>query len=56
MDIVDNIIEFENWCNRGKYSDKIGWEDPCNDCLGAPVNQNSEKPIHFEEKEKEKKK
>lgn len=61
MEIIDNIIDFDKYCDTCKHRDLKGHFDPCNDCLDNPVNTNSAKPVYYEEdkekvKEKENKK
>lgn len=56
MELVEKIIDFDKYCKTCKHCDVVGYEDPCNDCLDNPVNNNSKKPIHYEEDEKKIKK
>lgn len=47
------FVDFQAYCERCKYKnikDEDG-EEPCNECLGEPVNVNSSKPVKFEQKE-----
>lgn len=57
MEIKNKIVRFDKYCPKCEYYDLDEGEDPCNECLYSPANQNSQKPINFKEKEvKEKKK
>lgn len=55
MEIIDNFVDFEKYCETCKHKDLKGYKDPCNDCLDNPVNSNSQKPIYYEENENKKK-
>lgn len=45
-------VYFDEWCDKCKYSNTEETEDPCNECLGQPWNEDSHKPIKWKEKEK----
>ena len=45
-----HIVDFELYCPKCKHGDKNSVEDPCNECLGTPVNYDSRKPVLWEEK------
>lgn len=45
----DKIVYFGKYCKLCKHCTKKESEDPCWDCLTEPVNQNSHKPLCFEE-------
>ena len=47
-DINLHIADFEQYCKKCKHKDISETEDPCNDCLDEPVNENSRKPVNFE--------
>lgn len=51
METIDHIVEFDKYCKtcifRGN-NDKKG-EEPCNECLDNPINQNSRKPVKYKE-------
>lgn len=51
MDDIRNFKEvfFDVYCPQCKYKDVEEIEDPCNECLTYPANENSHKPIKFEE-------
>lgn len=44
------IVDYEKYCQFCKFKnvDDIKGENPCNDCLDQPVNDDSIKPIDFE--------
>jgi hypothetical protein len=46
-------VYFEDYCPKCKYKNNIESCDECDECLDNCVNQDSHKPIRFEE-EKEK--
>lgn len=52
MEIVEKIVEFDKYCKTCKWKDTDDNLDPCNECLANPVNENSKKPVNYEEKEK----
>ena len=51
MENKTKIVDFHKYCKKCKHRDKHESEDPCWDCLDQPVNEDSHKPIYFEEKE-----
>ena len=42
-------VDFDKYCKLCKFKNKLGHEDPCNDCLTCPVRTNTCKPINFME-------
>lgn len=52
MDTETKFVWFGDYCSRCQYKDSSEGEDPCNECLGEPVNLNSHKPINFKEANK----
>lgn len=38
--------------NFAKYCPLCEEKDPCNECLGVPMNEHSEKPVYFKPKKK----
>lgn len=52
MEIIDREVRFDIWCSTCKNEKAPEDEDPCYECLNYPVNQYSEKPIKWEEKDK----
>lgn len=53
MDNIRNYKEvfFDVYCCECKYEKVEEIEDPCNECLGYPCNENSHKPVKYEEKD-----
>lgn len=50
--IMENIykeVDFETYCETCEHKDLKENFDPCNDCLGEPMNANSEKPVYWKE-------
>lgn len=42
-------VLFNAYCTTCKYKDTDETEDPCNECLTNPANENSHKPVNYEE-------
>lgn len=51
MELVDKEVYFGEYCPKCEHFTQPDYEDPCNECLTEPMNQNSHKPINFKEKE-----
>lgn len=54
METMENekkIVNFEKYCKTCKYKDVKEVKDPCNECLDNPVNDHSEKPVKYKEKD-----
>lgn len=49
MEIVDKIVEFENYCKTCLYRDLAESEEPCNECLTETTNVYSHKPVKYKE-------
>lgn len=49
MEIVDKIVEFENYCKTCLYQDLAESEEPCNECLTETTNVYSHKPVKYKE-------
>lgn len=45
------IVRFCEWCASCKFFEKNGYEEPCTNCLGIPMNIDSAKPAYYEKKE-----
>ena len=43
------FVKFNDRCNSCKYKDKSEADDPCYDCMCWPVNEDSTKPVNYEE-------
>ena len=51
--MAENIfkeIRFDLYCSQGKEEKTKETDGPCNECLAEPINQYSNKPIHFKKK------
>ena len=48
------FVYFNQYCHTCIHCDKPGCEDPCDECLGEPVNVYSHKPTKYVEKENKK--
>ena len=42
-------VYYEQYCKKCKHWELDDAEDPCDECLGTPMNQDSHKPVYFEE-------
>lgn len=51
MEVKDHIVQFDKYCKDCKYFEVFESEDPCDDCLSQPTNQNSYRPVRFVKKE-----
>lgn len=45
-------VYFEKYCRTCKWISKPEIEDPCNECLSNPSNEDSHKPVNYEEDKK----
>ena len=45
------FVAFYKYCEKCKHSDLKDYQDPCEECLTAPVNLYIDKPVNFEPKE-----
>ena len=43
-------VYFDVYCPKCKHYGKDESEDPCWDCLTEGINEDSHKPVYFEEK------
>lgn len=43
------FVSFYVYCKDCKNNNTLETDEPCNDCLSSPVNEDSHKPIHFTE-------
>lgn len=50
MEYVDKEVEFDKYCPYCAHVNEFDGDDPCDECLANPVNQNSHKPINYKEK------
>lgn len=44
-------VDFNKYCKTCVYSDTKESEDPCDECLANPMNEDSHKPVMYKEKE-----
>ena len=49
---MEKIVKFDEYCNRCAHKDVKETEDPCNECLNNPGNEDSHRPVYFKEEEK----
>lgn len=45
-------VNFTKYCPLCEEADTHEEKDPCNECLGFPMNEHSEKPVYFKPKKK----
>ena len=45
--MADKFVDFHKYCKLCKHYEKDDSEDPCNECLGIGVNEDSHKPIAY---------
>lgn len=43
-------VYFNQWCKSCKHYKEPDIEDPCDECLGEPGNEDSHRPVKWEEK------
>lgn len=43
------FVDFEKHCKTCKHNKLKETLDPCNGCLDNPINENSDKPVCYEE-------
>jgi len=48
MNNKEKLVAFDIWCPKCKYKNKREEEEPCDECLAYPVNENSTKPVMWE--------
>lgn len=44
-------VRFDIYCQKCKHFDKAETEDPCWDCMNQEWNEDSQRPIYYDEKE-----
>lgn len=49
MELINKEVYFDKYCGKCIHKDIPETEDPCNECLTQPSNENSHKPINFKE-------
>lgn len=50
METTTKEVYFDKYCKTCKYWELGSGEDPCNDCLANPSNENSHKPVRWAKK------
>lgn len=56
MEYIYKEVNFSKYCPLCEYADLYEEKDPCNECLGIPMNEHSEKPVCYKPNEKKIKK
>lgn len=56
MEYIYKEVNFSKYCPLCEYADLYEEKDPCNVCLGVPMNEHSEKPVCYKPDEKKIKK
>ncbi len=46
------IVDYSKWCPSCIHNDESETNEPCNTCLMEPVNEDSRKPVNWEENDK----
>lgn len=46
-----HIVDFEQYCPKCKHKDLPEEKDPCHECLNEPVNDDSRRPLKWEDGE-----
>lgn len=49
---MNKFVEYHRYCLYCKYRDTKQDEEPCNECLTEPVNEDSHKPVKFKDTRK----
>ena len=44
---MNKEVRYDLYCKSCEYSHLAASDDPCNECLGTPSNEDSKKPINF---------
>lgn len=47
---MEKEVYFGEYCKTCKHEKVSEQDDPCYDCLNNPVNEDSHKPVRWEEK------
>ena len=50
MNYEQKEVYFDKYCKICKHEKTEEFEEPCHNCLNAPYNTNSHKPVYWEEK------
>ena len=49
--MAEHFVKFNIFCRNCEYKETPEVEDPCNECLANPVNEDSRKPVNYKKKE-----
>ena len=49
MDYRYKIVRFDEYCNKCKYKDTSGTDNPCDECLEVRVREATRMPEKFQE-------
>lgn len=52
IEYIYKEVNFTKYCPLCEDADTYEEKDPCNECLGFPMNEHSEKPVYFKPKKK----
>lgn len=47
MESKEKEARFDLFCRYCKFNSLLGSEDPCNECLNSPSNEDSHRPVLF---------
>ncbi|NLD50544.1 MAG: hypothetical protein GX660_25665 [Clostridiaceae bacterium] len=47
--MAEKIVYFWDYCHKCKHKSVKDYDDPCDECLHNPTNEDSHKPINYEE-------
>ena len=47
MDSKEKEVRFDLFCRYCKHQTLLGSEDPCDECLNSPSNEDSMRPVNF---------
>ena len=48
-EIIKQEVDFKKYCPLCKHYKQAEREEPCNECLGIGANDNTTRPLYFEE-------
>lgn len=49
MEYSQKEVYFNVYCPKCKHWETNDWEDPCDICLATGSNENTHKPVYFED-------
>lgn len=47
MELIEHFCDFEKYCNKCVHKEKKEIDSPCDECLDTPVNEYTDRPVHF---------